>query len=200
MSRISTLLACVLCLSGLLAIPAASAQTAPALVEAKDKGPTAIPVADIPNRADDDERFAQDVILRASTSDLTRDLTPRLATIERSVNEKAKLFVSKDMRTLPVMRLESLDRHWKFDARQYARWQSDLRQASAPSSEDAAELARRRADWDATKVAAQAGSLASALDNRIESVVAKLKQAEQALSAPLEKQIALGRRGNSVEA
>lgn len=200
MSRISTLLACVLCLSGMLATSAASAQTAPTLVEAKDKGPTAIPVADIPNRADDDERFAQDVILRASTSDLTRDLTPRLATIERSVNEKAKLFVSKDMRTLPVMRLESLDRHWKFDARQYARWQSDLRQASAPSGEDAAELARRRADWDATKVAAQAGSLANALDNRIESVVAKLKQAEQALSAPLEKQIALGRRGNSVEA
>ncbi|QSX76582.1 mechanosensitive ion channel [Lysobacter arenosi] len=200
MSRISALLAFVLCLSGMLTIPAASAQTAPTLVEAKDKGPTAIPVADIPNRADDDERFAQDVILRASTSDLTRDLAPRLATIERSVNEKAKLFVSKDMRTLPVMRLESLDRHWKFDARQYARWQSDLRQASAPSSDDAAELASRRADWDATKVAAQAGSLASALDNRIESVVAKLKQAEQALSAPLEKQIALGRRGNSVEA
>lgn len=200
MSRISTLLACVLCLSGMFVIPAATAQTAPALVEAKDKGPTAIPVADIPIRADDDERFAQDVILRASTSDLTRELSPRLAVIERSVNEKAKLFVSKDMRTLPVMRLESLDRHWKFDARQYARWQSDLRQASAPSGEDAAQLARRRADWDATKAAAQAGSLATALDNRIESVVAKLKQAEQALSAPLEKQIALGRRGNSVEA
>ncbi len=200
MSRISTLLACVLCLSGMLVIPAALAQTAPALVETKAKGPTAIPVADIPNRADDDERFAQDVILRATTSDLTRDLIPRLASIERSVGEKAKLFESRDMRTLPVMRLESLDRHWKFDARQYARWQSDLRQASAPSGDDAAQLASRRADWDATKVAAEAGSLANALDNRIESVVAKLKQAEHALSAPLEKQIALGRRGNAVEA
>ncbi|UNK49119.1 mechanosensitive ion channel [Lysobacter sp. S4-A87] len=200
MSRIPALLACVLCLSGMFAIPEAAAQTAPTLVETKEKGPTAIPVADIPIRADDDERFSQDVTLRATTSDLTKELSPRLATIERSVSEKAKLLVSKDLRTLPVMRLESLDRHWKFDARQYARWQSDLRQASAPFGEDAAELARRRADWEATKVAAQAGSLANALDNRIESVVAKLKQAEQALSAPLEKQIALGRRGNAVEA
>ncbi|MGO4223623.1 mechanosensitive ion channel domain-containing protein [Lysobacter sp. TAF61] len=200
MSRISALLAALLCLSGILAAPVATAQTAPTLVEAKEKGPTAIPVADIPIRADDDERFAQDVIARAGTQDLSKDLAPRLDTIERSVNEKAKLFVSKDLRTLPVMRLESLDRHWKFDARQYARWQSDLRQASAPFGEDAAELARRRADWDATKVAAQAGSLASALDDRIGSVVARLKQAEQALSSPLEKQIALGRRGNAVQA
>ncbi|HEY5803221.1 MAG TPA: mechanosensitive ion channel domain-containing protein [Lysobacter sp.] len=199
MSRISALLSCVLAVSALLAAPAASAQTAPTLIETKDKKPAAVPVADIPTRADDDERFAQDVMLRATTRDLTRELAPRLDTIERSVNEKARLFVSKDLRALPVQRLESLDRHWKFDARQYARWQSDLRQASAPFGEDAAELSRRRADWDATKVAAQAGSLATALDNRIESVVANLKQAEQALSKPLEKQIALGRRGNAVE-
>ncbi|HEY5849915.1 MAG TPA: mechanosensitive ion channel domain-containing protein [Lysobacter sp.] len=199
MSRLSALLACVLSLSGILAAPSAMAQTTPTLIEAKDKGPAAVPVADIPNRADDDERFAQDVVLRATTQDLTKDLAPRLDTIERSVDEKAKLFVSKDLRSLPVQRLESLDRHWKFDARQYSRWQSELRQASAPFGEDAAELARRRADWDATKVAAQAGSLATALDNRIESVISRLKQAEQALSAPLEKQIALGRRGNAVE-
>ncbi|MFC3813710.1 mechanosensitive ion channel domain-containing protein [Lysobacter sp. GCM10012299] len=199
MSRISALLACVLCLSAMSALPAVHAQTAPTLVEAKDKGPAAIPVADIPSRADDDERFAQDVMLRARSADLTGELAPRLAAIENSVNEKAKLFVSTDLRALPVMRLESLDRHWKFDARQYARWQNDLRQASAPFADDAAEISSRRADWEATRLAAQAGSLANALDNRIVSVVANLKQAEQALSAPLEKQIALGRRGNAVE-
>ena len=134
MSLVRALLVLVLCLPAVLAMSPVAAQTkaAPNLIAAQDKVPAAIDVADIPSQADLDERFAQEVIQRARSADPTLALANGLDAIERSVDNKARLFVDKNLKTLPVMRLESLERHWKFDARQFARWQSDLRQASAP--------------------------------------------------------------------
>ena len=203
MRRIAGGLCVVLWLS-MAALPAfaqAKAVAAPAPAAAQGpKAPRAIPVADIPLRADTDERFAEAVTLRALEEDPTDRLAPQLDAIARSVDEKAKMFRAGDLRALPVMRLESFERHWKFDARRFARWQEDMRTATAPYGQSAAQLAHRRADWEATQEMARGGNMPAALASRVDALVAQLKAAEQALSKPLARQIALGRRANLVDA
>ncbi|HEY0506154.1 MAG TPA: mechanosensitive ion channel domain-containing protein [Lysobacter sp.] len=167
--------------------------------DTQPKKPAQIAVADIPLRADTDERFAEGVMLRATAEDPTGALAPRLEAIARSVDEKLRQFKPAALRTLPVLRLESLERHWKFDARRFARWQSDMRAALTPYADDAAALAQRRADWEATQEGAR-GNMPAALAARVDALVVKLRSAEQALSAPLAKQIELGRRANAVDA
>jgi len=194
---------CALLWLAMAAMPA-FAQTksaAPAIaVPEGPKAPVAIPVADIPLRADTDERFAEAVTLRAQQEDPTDRLAPQLDAIARSVDEKAKMFRAGDLRALPVMRLESFERHWKFDARRFARWQDDMRAATAPYGQSAAQLAQRRADWEATQQMASGGNMPAALASRVDALVAQLKAAEQALSKPLARQISLGRRANLVDA
>lgn len=193
----------VLCLLAWLQVPLACAQgttSTPVLAtEAPPRKPAQIAVADIPLRADTDERFAEGVVLRATTEDATGPLVPRLEAIAASVDDKLRQFRPASLRSLPVIRLESLERHWKFDARRFARWQSDMRATLSPYAEDAAALAQRRADWEATQAAAR-GNMPAALASRVDALVAKLRAAEQALSAPLARQIDLGRRANVVDA
>lgn len=194
------LLACLVCLCG-LAAPGVHAQEATTLLTpGKPKAPEAIALADIPGRADADERYAEEVALRAARVDPLGRLVPRLAAIEQSVDQKSRLFGYGELRTLPVVRLESMARHWKFDARQYGRWRMDMQASVAPYGQDAAELARRRGDWDLTRQAIAAGSTPEALSQRVDSVIARLQQAEQALSSPLAEQIGLGRRANLLDA
>ncbi|GAA5074096.1 mechanosensitive ion channel domain-containing protein [Lysobacter panacisoli] len=194
-------LACMFVLFVALA-PIAHAQTvvAPESAPATPAKPNSIPVADIATRADTDERFAESVILRAMSPDPAEQLAPALQAISKSVEEKLREFKPEELRNLPVMRLESLERHWKFDARRFARWQSDMRQAATPYAQDAAELARRRADWEATQEAAKSGDFAPALAARVDTLVSGLRKAEQSLSTPLVRQIDLGRRANAVDA
>ena len=137
------LLACLACLM-LLVGPGAHAQDVTTLLSpSKPKAPEAIALADIPGRADADERYAEDVTLRAARADPLGRLVPRLEAIEKSVADKNGLFAYGELRTLPVLRLESMERHWKFDARQYARWRGDMQASVAPYAQDAAELALR---------------------------------------------------------
>lgn len=194
------LLACLACLV-ILAASAVRAQDATTLLSpTKPKVPEAIPLAEIPARADADERYAEEVSLRAAQADPSGRLVARLAAIERSVAEKNGLFAYDELRTLPVVRLESMERHWKFDARQYARWRADLQGVVAPYAEDAAELALRRADWDLTQKEMAVDSTPAALRARVQTVAERLQQAEQALSSPLAGQIGLGRRANLLDA
>ena len=159
----------------------------------------AILVAEIPLRADTDHRYADGVMERISEADPADALAPRLEAISRSVDEKLQQIQPPQMRTLPIMRLESLERHWTFDARRFANWQEDMRQATAAYAGDAAELARRRDAWLALKSAPGAADLPPALTGRVDAVIAQLARAEQALSVPLGRQIALGQRANAVE-
>jgi len=163
-------------------------------------GPEVIPQIEIPARADVDERFAQDVILRARGRDRTEKLGPQLDALDTSVREQAQLLARDDLKLVPITRLESLERHWRFFRKQLERWRRDLEQATAPYSEDAADLARRRSIWEATRTEAEAGSMASAFVNRIQTVQAQLSLAEQAVSGPLDRQIRLSRRANTVQA
>lgn len=194
------LLACLACLVLSVTFGARAQDATTLLSPAKPKAPEAIALADIPGRADADERYAEEVSLRAARGDPLGRLVPRLAAIEQSVAQKNGLFAYGELRTLPVVRLESMERHWKFDARQYARWRADMQAAVAPYAEDAAELALRRADWDLTRKDMAADSTPAALSSRVDAVAARLQQAEQALSSPLAEQIGLGRRANLLAA
>jgi potassium efflux system protein len=178
---------------------AVHAQQAPSPSPPKT-GPEVVAQAAIAIRADADGRFARDVIERSKGSDPTELLEPRLESLDQSVRKQSELFKRDDLKLLPVVRLESLERHWNFYRRQFDAWRNELRAATAQYSEDAAELARRRANWEVTREAAAVGGIAPALADRVRSVLAELSLAEQAVSGPLEKQISLSRRANAVEA
>jgi small-conductance mechanosensitive channel len=162
-------------------------------------GPEAIAPADIPMRADLDERFSQEVVQRTRGQDPTSNLQKSLEALERSVRDEGQHFKRDELRLLSITRLESLERHWKFYGTQLDEWRRRLQQVSGPYTEDAAELSRRRANWEATRDAAQSAGLAPALGNRIQTLLAQLALAEQAVSGPIDKQIRLSRQANTIE-
>ncbi|OXC87786.1 hypothetical protein BMR85_028565, partial [Achromobacter sp. KAs 3-5] len=102
--------------------------------------PAAIQMAEIPLRADTDLRYAEGVLQRAATADPLTALMPPLDAIAKSADEKLYEFQPAQLRNFPIMRLESLERHWVFDVRRLARWRADMRQATAWYASDAAEL------------------------------------------------------------
>jgi len=180
------------------ALPTAAQDAAPAAPARA--GTEVIPQSDIPLRADTDERFAQDVIQRSQARDRIGRLEPKLEALGKSVAETAEALKGEDLQLLSVLRLESLSRHWNFHAKQLEQWRRDLRQSAGQFTDDATELARRRAIWEATRAAAaEAGGIAPALSNRVTTVLAQLSLAEQAVSGPIEQQIRLSRRANAIE-
>ena len=184
----------------LLGLPAqASTQAASAPPAPAQAPPPVIQIADIPLRADTDMRYAEGVLQRAAAPDPGNALTPALDAIAQSVDEKLYEFQPAQLRTLPIMRVESLERHWLFDARRLARWHADLRQATSWYANDAADLFRRRVAWQAVKDAPDAASLPPALADRVDAVLAQLSAAGQALSGPLSRQVELEQRANAVE-
>jgi potassium efflux system protein len=192
--------AIVLLLSAIGAGPRVLAQDAPAPAAPAKGGPEAIAAADIPLRADADERFAQDVIARSKGRDPSTRLEERLNDLDSAIRQKTEFFKRDELRMLPVVRLESLERHWRFYRKQFDGWRGDLKQATAPYTEDAAELGKRRANWEATRDATTSASMAPALNERVRTVLAQLSLAERAISEPLDKQMRLSRRANAVEA
>lgn len=184
----------------ILGLPAqASAQAAAAAPAPAQAPPPVIQIADIPLRADADVRYAEGVMQRVAAADPGAALTPALDAIAKSADEKLYEFQPAQLRTLPIMRVESLERHWVFDARRLARWHADLRQATSWYASDAAELFRRHAAWQAVKDSPDAANLPPALADRVDAVLAQLNAARQALSGPLSRQVELEQRANSVE-
>jgi small-conductance mechanosensitive channel len=178
---------------------AIAAQDAAPPAAAPKPGPEAVAQADIALRADADERFAREVIQRSQGRDPTDKFGPRLDDLAASVQQEAERFKRDELKLLAIARLESLDRHWAFFGKQLAAWRRDLAAASSQYTEDAAELTKRRAVWEATKASAGPGGMAPALANRVQSVLAQISLAEQAVSGPIDRQIRLGRRANAIE-
>jgi len=174
---------------------------APAPSEAKPAAPEIQPIApaEIPVRADVDERFVQDVMSRARQSDPAGKLVVPLDELTAGISKLSQTFKRDELKSLPAIRLESLDRHWDFYLVQLKAWRSDLQAITARYSEDAAELAKRRAIWEATRTAALGSGIAPALDERIGQVLAEIDAAEKALSTPLDSQLRLAQRGNTVQ-
>jgi small-conductance mechanosensitive channel len=178
-------------LPGVAATPAA--QPAKPTVEA-------IPPGEIPGRADADERFAQEVVQRAQQRDPTQRLGAELDAMSDGIARLSKMFKRDQLLEMSAIRLESLEKHWKFYDRQLAEWRRDLQRLSAPYLDDSAELAARRAAWEATRASLGETSVATALSDRVAGILDQIDHAQKALSSPLDRQIDLGRRANLVEA
>ncbi|MEN4920073.1 mechanosensitive ion channel domain-containing protein [Achromobacter spanius] len=167
--------------------------------DAAAQAPAVIQMADIPLRADTDLRYAEGVLQRAATADPVAAFMPALDVIARSADEKLFEFQPAQLRDFPIMRLESLERHWLFDARRLSRWRADMRQAIAWYASDAAELLRRRTAWQAIKDGPGAASLPAALADRVDAVITQLTAAGEALSGPLSRQVELEQRASAIE-
>jgi potassium efflux system protein len=172
---------------------------APADADAAPK-PEVVSAGDIPVRADADERFVQDVTRRARQKDPGAELGPGLARIGEGIDALSRSFSPAELQSLSVVRLQSLENHWKFYTRELEAWRRELDRVTAPYSADAAALAERRAVWEATQQSLADVGVTSALTNRVVGILAQVKIAEQALSGPLDAQIRLGRRANVVQA
>ncbi|MBK7901961.1 MAG: mechanosensitive ion channel [Proteobacteria bacterium] len=147
-------------------------------------------------RADEDERFAQDAIVRARQMDVGRKLGAELDAITTGIVKLSQASEKEDLKQLSVIRLESLESHWRFYERELTDWRRNLDRVTTPYTEDAAELAQRRAVWEA---ALAAGGVNSALSDRVNVILGQIGQAERALAQPMEEQFRLRRRANKVQ-
>ena len=162
---------------------------------------TAAPIAarDIPARADADQQFAQDLQRRASQSAVD-NLEKPLDDLTAGVTALGARMRSEPLEQLPGLRLVSLRRNWQFFDRQLGRWRRELQRELDRSTEDAAQLASRRVEWQATRDAAQQSALPPALVDVIDDVLKRIERADRALSVPLGRQLGLARRANTVKA
>ena len=87
--------------------------------------PETIAQADIPTRADTDERFARDVITAQHGRDPTREARAALDRARRSMLEQPAIQAGR-VELLSIRRLESLERHWGFFRKQLDAWRRDL--------------------------------------------------------------------------
>jgi potassium-dependent mechanosensitive channel len=161
---------------------------------AADRAP-AIAAADIPSRADADEKFVQTVQRRSQMPEKLRRFEQSLSAQDASVDRLATLTESSDLSQLSVQRLESLERHWQLNDRALAQTRTDLARATNASSEDAAELATRRAAWQATGAQPY---LSPALRQRSDELVAQIDHAQALLADPLAKLLDLGRKSSAL--
>jgi potassium-dependent mechanosensitive channel len=179
-------------IASLLAPASATAEAAPTAPAIEPVAP-----AEIPARADIDERVVQDVVVRAAQKDPTAALKPALQALTQGVHDLAEIFRKEEVNELPVVRLESLERHWNFYDRQLADWRKRLQAVTAQYSADAARLSQMRATWEATR---NVPGMPQALVNRATVLAQQIAIAEQALSGPLDEQLKLGRRANALQA
>jgi len=158
-----------------------------AVAQTNDAAPATTPelavaVGDIAVRAGNDEQFADAVQRRAQATISADAFDQRLKTLIASHDRLRKALRAVQVDALPIRRLESLERHWRFLSRDLDRWHKELQAAIKPLSADAEQLAARRRIWDAT-LAAQAGD-ETPWTARARQVVAKLDAAERTLAKP----------------
>ncbi len=153
---------------------------------------------DIPARADADEQFAEDVLRRARRVEGTEMLAREINELATGVATLTRRTRAADLARQPVIRLESLQRNWRFYGRQLAEWQGEAQRQLDLSSADAAQLAARRATWVATRTQGEAADVSPALLERVDDVLARIEAADRALAKPLARQLELGRRGAAV--
>ncbi|MBU2156404.1 MAG: mechanosensitive ion channel, partial [Gammaproteobacteria bacterium] len=182
----------------LLAVSPAWAQDESASAAPIATAAAAIALNDILLRADDDQRLADRAKRRAASADPAAALGALLDDIARPVDEKLRAFSVDELRQLPFVRLESLARHWSFDAHRIQAWRTQMRAVTKPYADDTAELSLRRARWQATRAATPADSMPVPLARQIDLMISELQAAEQALAAPLEQLIELGQRANAI--
>ena len=191
--------AAAILLLALLALAPAAAQTPPGAegTAASTDRTQAIAPADIPARADADEKFIQAVQRRAQIADKVQRFEQSLARQAAALDRLADLTESNDLALLSVQRLESLERHWQLSDRALAQTRLELARATNAASEDAAELAARRAAWQDTGTQPY---LSPALAQRSDELVVQIDRAQSMLASPLAKLLELGRKNSALAA
>jgi potassium-dependent mechanosensitive channel len=174
------------------AVPASIEKPAPRAIEP-------IAVAEILERANADERFVQEIVAEALQPDPVDKLVAPLDALVADIRNLTRTF-DRQLGSLPALELESLEGYWSFYDRQLAAWRGELQRITARYSETAAELARRRAAWEATRAAAASSALPEALVGRENAILSEIARAEEALSGRLDRQLELASRGNSLQA
>ena len=151
--------------------------------------------ADIPARADADEQYIQAIARRAEVPDVARRYEQAFARQSAAIGQLAERSNKSDLALLSVRRLESLQRHWLLYERAVAQTRAELARSINAKSEDLADLADRRAIWQATS---QTPGQAPALLERVDELIARIDDAEKLVSAPLTKLLDLGRTGSAL--
>lgn len=157
----------------------------------------AIAPADIPSRADADEKSIQAVDRRAQAIDKVQRFEQALSRQSAALDRLTELTEGSDLSQLSVQRLESLERHWHLQERLLAQTRAELARTTNTTSEDAAELAARRVAWQATSAEPY---LSPALRQRSEELVGQIDRAQARLAQPLARLLDLGRKSNALAA
>jgi potassium-dependent mechanosensitive channel len=155
----------------------------------------AIAPADIPAHADADEKFIQAVQRRVQMTGKVQRFEEVLSGQAVALDELTERTGDNDLSLLSVQRLESLERHWQLKERGLTQTRADIARATNAASEDAAELAVRRAAWQATSVEPY---LSPALLQRSNEMIALIDRTQTQLAAPLAKLLDLGRKSNAL--
>lgn len=108
-------------------------------------------LAELALRADADEQLVARVEGEAAETDRSQELSTRLDSISASVDAMIKAYPPRELRKMPVMRLESMARHWRFDRSRFEDWQAELKRVGGlcwkmrPRSASAASTGKRSA-------------------------------------------------------
>jgi potassium-dependent mechanosensitive channel len=176
--------------------PSSGGPASPAALAASARLP--LTPGDILLLASQDQRFVDRVRRHLAQPDPTSDLFRTLASLEAPVEEKLRTFSADALATLPIERLESLDRHWQFDARRFSQWQAQAQRKLRPLDDAAAQVAQRRAVWDATLASAVLDQLPPPMISRVHALVSALDQVRADMTVPLARQIELTQRANAL--
>jgi potassium-dependent mechanosensitive channel len=186
-------------LASLLTLAAASPEPpSPTSSGTAAANPVAAP--DILTRADEDLQRVDRAKRLLQAADPSEQLARELDDIARPVDAKLNAAAGGTLRTLTVMRLESLARHWDFDERRFARWEDRSRRALSPYADTALQLAQRRAAWSATRAAGLLDGLPATLSARVDTMLSQFDASEEALGAVLAKQFDLTQRASDLKA
>lgn len=159
-----------------------------------------IAVQNILARADEDQQLIN-LARQLMAAPLPFERLQRgLDQIAKPVDAKLHTASGAALRELPIMRLESLARHWDFDASRYARWEAGARRAFAPYEDAAMQLAQRRLAWTATRAAGMLEGLPPAMSARVDTMLEQIDACEAALGAVLARQFDLTERASALMA
>lgn len=177
-------------------IPGLSAKTDTAA--AAPAQPATIPIADIAQRADEDEAFVQEVIQRSNADAKAATLKQRLGRIGRDVDDIAVKTQGNRLDKMTLSNLEALERYLDFLNRQLRQWQTEQQQAARPVSADAETIVQRRKLWQDTRRTI-AAEMVPALVQRIDLLLDAFGRAERAVSQPLTQLLVLGRDATALQ-
>ncbi|SHM12525.1 Mechanosensitive ion channel [Pseudomonas punonensis] len=159
-----------------------------------------IALTHILERAEEDQQRVDWAKRLLASPDPVEHLSVSLNDIARPVHAKQQTSHSVLYGELPVMRIESLARHWHFDARRLERWEMEARRAFGPYSGSALQLAQRRSVWASTQAAGLLDELPPVLSDRIDSILMQITAAESGLSDELARQFALMQQASDLKA